>query len=130
LSLFVATLDAHKINLFTSQEGDTVEVYSYFANGNPCQSCRLIIKENNNVIVDTTLNKDGKYFFRPKAQELEISVNASGGHKVSESIKIQNIQKENLSEHIKKEKELQYQNIAIGLVIIFLFFILLKAVKR
>ena len=61
LFLFITTsLFAHKINLFVTNEENGVNIYSYFANGNPCINCKLLIKNGENIVLEDKLDINGK----------------------------------------------------------------------
>ena len=130
LTLLVCSLFAHKVNLFIVSENDTINIYSYFANGNPCKNCKLIIKNDDTIILEDTLDNKGKYNYKTKYKNIEVTVDASSGHIVKEKITVENLTEENLQEHKEKEKALEYQKIALGLFILFVFFFLLKRFTR
>lgn len=128
--LFINFSYAHKINLFTINENGKMEIYSYFANGNPCKNCRLIIKNDEKVVLETLLNDEGKYTFIPTSQSNEITIDAGEGHIAKEKVIVSDIKNEDLKEHIKNEEEKKDINIIIGLLLIFLIFFLLKRFKK
>ncbi len=133
LLLFLLFLDfsyAHKINLFITNENDKLEIYSYFASGNACKNCKLIIKNDEKIVLEDVLNSEGKYSYTPTFKNLEILVDASGGHIISEKIEVLNIKKEDLKERLNKEENQKYLNIFIGLFLIFVIFFLLKRFKK
>jgi nickel transport protein len=128
--LIASSLFAHKINLFVTNEENGVNIYSYFASGDPCINCKLIIKNGGNIILEDTLNEKGKYLFPSKYKEIEITVNASGGHMVKQDVIVDNIKNELLETHLKEEKEDEYIKILISLFLIAVIFYILKKVKR
>ena len=128
--LITSSLFAHKINLFVTNEENGVNIYSYFASGDPCINCKLIIKNGENIILEDTLNEKGKYLFPSKYKEIEITVNASGGHIAKQDIVVENIKNELLETHLKEEKEDEYIKILISLFLIAVIFYVLKKVKR
>lgn len=130
LVLFVSFSFAHKINLFVTNENDRLEIYSYFASGSACKNCKLIIKNEEKIVLEDVLNNDGKYRYKPTFKNLEIIVDATGGHIASEKIEVSNIKNEDLKEHLKNEENNKYLNIFIGLILIFLLFFLLKRFKK
>lgn len=121
---------AHKINLFVTNENEKLEIYSYFASGSACKNCKLIIKNEEKIVLEDVLNNEGKYSYKPTFKNLEIIVDATSGHIASEKIEVSNIKNEDLKEHLKNEEKDKYQNIFIGLVLIFLMFFLLKRFKK
>jgi len=121
---------AHKINLFILNENENVEIYSYFASGTACKHCQLIIKNKDKFILKDVLDDKGKYTYKPTHKNIEVIVDAAGGHQASEKIEISNIQNEDLKEHIEKEQDTKNRNIFIGLILIGLIFFFLKKVKK
>lgn len=128
--LFVSTLFAHKINLFITHENDTIDIYSYFANGAPCKNCKLIIKNDEKIILEDNLTRDGKYKYIPQHKNIEVIVDASAGHIVKEQLVIENIKQKDIRKYQEDEKNLEYQKIILGLAVLFIFFFLLKRFKR
>ncbi len=122
--------NAHKINLFITNENDTLDIYSYFANGAPCKNCELIIKNEDKIILKDSLNDEGKYQYKPTFKNIEVIVDATGGHKASEKLEIANIHNEDLKEHLIKEENKKDINILLGLLLIFIIFFLLKKFKK
>ncbi|KIM09651.1 MAG: hypothetical protein KU38_08925 [Sulfurovum sp. FS08-3] len=128
--LLLGTAWAHKINLFISQEGERVEIYSYFANGNPCKKCQLLIKNHDTILLKGVLNDEGKYQYLATHKNLEIIVNTEGGHSVKEEIETQNLHPQNLKSHLQSEQSKEQINAMLGLLLIFLIFFLLKKIKQ
>ena len=130
ITLFVCSLFAHKVNLFISNENDTINIYSYFANGKPCKNCKLIIKNNDNIILKDTLDTNGKYNYKAKYQNIEVTIDATGGHIAKENIVVGTLKEEDIQVHKEKEKVSEYKKIVLGLFILFVFFFLLKRFTR
>ena len=130
LALFISFLFAHKINLFVTNEENGVNIYSYFANGNPCINCKLLIKNGENIILEDKLDVNGKYLYSSKYKDIQVTIDASGGHIAKQDIVVENIKNESLQTHLKEEKENEYIKILISLVLIGLIFYVLKIVKR
>ena len=128
--LIVSSLFAHKINLFVTNEENGVHIYSYFVSGDPCKNCKLIIKNGENIILEDTLDEKGKYLFPSKYKEIEITIDANGGHIVKQDIVVENIKNESLQTHLNDEKSSEYIKIFISLILIFVVFYILKRVKR
>lgn len=128
--LIVSSLFAHKINLFVTNEENGVNIYSYFASGDPCKNCKLIIKNGENIILENTLDEKGKYLFPSKYKEIEITIDANGGHIVKQDIVVENIKNESLQNHLKKEEDDQHIKILISLFLIAGIFYALKKLKR
>ena len=131
LFLLIATsLFAHKINLFVTNEENGVNIYSYFASGNPCINCKLIIKNGENVVLEDKLDVNGKYLYSSKYKDIQVTIDASSGHIAKQDIVVDNIKNESLQTHLKEEKENEHIKILISLVLIGLIFYVLKIVKR
>ncbi|PUE66477.1 hypothetical protein [Arcobacter caeni] len=128
--LITSSLFAHKINLFVTNEENGVNIYSYFASGDPCINCQLIIKNGGNIILEDILDEKGKYIFPSKYKEIEITINASGGHIVKQDVVVENIKNELLETHIEKQKNDEHIKILISLFLIAVIFYILKKVKR
>ena len=128
--LFLNFLYAHKINLFISQEGENLGIYSYFANGKPCKNCKLFIKNEEKIILEDILNDEGKYNYKSSLPSIEILVDASSGHIAKEKVTLKNLKQENLKTHIKDEEDKKHLNIVLGIILIFFIFFLLKRFKK
>ena len=130
LTLFISFSFAHKINLFVTNEENGVNIYSYFANGNPCINCTLIIKNGENIVLEDKLDANGKYLYSSKYKDIQVTIDASGGHIAKQDIVVENIKNESLQTHLKEEKENEHIKILISLVLIGLIFYVLKIIKR
>lgn len=128
--LIVSSLFAHKINLFVTNEENGVNIYSYFASGDPCINCKLIIKNGENIVLEDKLDANGKYFYSSKYKDIQVTIDASGGHIAKQDIVVENIKNESLQTHLKEEKENEHIKILISLVLIGLIFYVLKILKR
>ena len=130
LTLFISFSFAHKINLFVTNEENGVNIYSYFANGNPCINCKLLIKNGENIVLEDKLDANGKYLYSSKYKNIQVTIDASGGHIAKQDIELENIKNESLQTHLKEEKENEYIKILISLFLIVLIFYVLKMLKR
>ena len=130
LALFISFSFAHKINLFVTNEENGVNIYSYFASGDPCINCKLIIKNGENVVLEDKLDANGKYLYSSKYKDIQVTIDASGGHIAKQDIVVENIKNESLQTHLKEEKENEHIKILISLVLIGAIFYVLKIVKR
>ena len=130
LALFISFSFAHKINLFVTNEENGVNIYSYFASGNPCINCKLLIKNGENIILEDKLDANGKYLYSSKYKDIQVTIDASGGHIAKQDIVVENIKNESLQTHLKEEKENEHIKILISLVLIGAIFYVLKIVKR
>ena len=130
LALFISFSFAHKINLFVTNEENGVNIYSYFANGNPCINCKLLIKNGENIVLEDKLDANGKYLYSSKYKNIQVTIDASGGHIAKQDIELENIKNESLQTHLKEEKENEYIKILISLFLSVLIFYVLKMLKR
>ena len=130
LALFISFSFAHKINLFVTNEENGVNIYSYFANGNPCINCKLLIKNGENIVLEDKLDANGKYLYSSKYKDIQVTIDASGGHIAKQDIVVENIKNESLRTHLKEEKENEHIKILISLVLMGAIFYVLKIVKR
>ncbi len=131
LFLFITTsLFAHKINLFVTNEENGVNIYSYFANGNPCINCKLLIKNGENIVLEDKLDINGKYIYISKHKDIQVTIDASSGHIAKQDIVLENIKNESLQTYLKEEKDDEYIKILISLILIGLIFYGLKILKR
>lgn len=128
--LTVTSLFAHKVNLFVTQDKNAVEIYSYFASGDACKACKLIIKNNDVVLLEDRLNDEGKYVYNAQENSLNIIVDASSGHLVEKEFTLNTMQEDNLEVVLKEEKENQFFKIILSLVFIGVFFYGLKRFKK
>ena len=128
--LIVSSLFAHKINLFVTNEENGVNIYSYFASGDPCINCKLIIKNGENIVLEDKLDANGKYLYSSKYKDIQVTIDASGGHIAKQDIVVENIKNESLQTHLKEEKENEHIKILISLLLIGLIFYVLKILKR
>ena len=128
--LIISSLFAHKINLFVTNEENGVNIYSYFANGNPCINCKLLIKNGENIVLEDKLDANGKYLYSSKYKDIQVTIDATGGHIVKQDIVVENIKNESLQTHLNDEKNDEYIKFFISLILIFVVFYILKRVKR
>jgi nickel transport protein len=127
--LCMNTLFAHKVNLFITHDKNRVNIYSYFASGDACKECKLLIKNGNTLVLNTVLNKEGKYQYESAFEELTIIVDASSGHLVEKKMTINQIKNPTLNEVLHQENQMKYFKIVLALLIMALLFYGLKRVK-
>ncbi len=130
LALFISFSFAHKLNLFVTNENDSLEIYSYFASGAACKNCKLIIKSDEKVIFENVLNDEGKYNYKPTNKNIEVIVDATSGHIANEKIEVENVKTQDINEHKIRENRAESIKILIALMSILLIFFLLKRFKK
>lgn len=128
--IFTSSLLAHKVNLFVTHEKNRVDIYAYFASGDACKGCKILIKQNDITLLEDKLNEEGKYLYEAKENAFKIIVDASSGHLVEKELTLNTMPKENLEEVLKEESSNQTFKIVLSLVLIGLFFYGLKWIKR
>lgn len=113
LSILILQLFAHKLNLFTTYEKQTLFVSAYFASGNGCQNCKIKIEdEEGNLIQKSFTNTQGEASFNIDKTSFYILVDAGGGHIVKEKI-TKEISKEEIKEEKKPLTSLEEENLML-----------------
>jgi hypothetical protein len=130
LLIFISSIWAHKLNVFLTNEDSHVHVYSYFSSGAVCQNCNLIIKNNDKIVFEDKLDKNGKYTYTSKYKNIDVIVNATSGHIADEKIEVTKPHTESLTAHIKEQKKEEHYKIVISLFLIAIIFFIIKKVKR
>ena len=141
---------AHKLNVFLQQEDTKVFVSSYYASGSFCKNCKVEVLNKSKQIMRTGItNNKGEFVIDVLDTFLYGNIEAKGGHKVENSIKIENIQKDLevnkkleglMQENKKLKREIEilkeknslsdlFKMIIALLVIVFIFYFL-KRVKK
>ena len=87
--LLHGTAMAHKVNLFAYVEGGTVYTESYFPDGTPVESGKVLVYDSQGeLLLEGVTNKAGLFNFAvPKIDDLTIEIQASMGHKNSYKLK-------------------------------------------
>lgn len=147
--IFINTVYAHKLNVFTNFEDNKLYINSYFANGNACQNCKIRIIKNDKLIVEDKTNEKGEFETIIDFNTFILSVDAGSGHAVLKDIRkvikpkkrYENEQLQKLQEENKKlklqikllEDKLSYFEffkIVFALLVIIGIFAFLKRVKK
>ncbi|AXH15805.1 hypothetical protein CP985_14055 [Malaciobacter mytili LMG 24559] len=151
LTIFVLQLFAHKLNLFTTYEKDTLFISAYFASGNGCQNCKIKIEDETGQLIQKAFtNTQGEASFNINKNSFYILVDAGGGHIVKEKITkeisdkivkeekkpLNSLEEENFKLKAKvkaleeKLEKLEFLKTIFALFIIFGIFYILKRVKK
>ena len=81
---FLAVLSSfafsHALHLFATQEGDKVEIYSYFYKNSPCMDCEVLISADGREILRTKTDKEGLASIRIPAKNFTIQIYGGAGH--------------------------------------------------
>lgn len=80
---------AHKVNLFAYVEGGKVYTESYFPDGTPVESGKVLVYDSrNSLLLEGLTDKAGLFSFNvPKVDDLTIVIEATMGHKNSFKLK-------------------------------------------
>lgn len=153
LFMLFSISNAHKLNVFTNFEDNTLYVNAYFANGNACQNCKLKILKDDKLILENKTNEKGEFEVKTKLNSFVLSLDAGSGHVVLKDIKkdiskqikskknyedtqLEKLQKQNeeLKLQIKLLEEklsyFEFFKIVFALLVIFGIFAFLKRVKK
>lgn len=89
LLLFSGTALAHKVNLFAYAEAGRVYTESYFPDGNPVESGKVLVYDSQDkLLLEGVTDKKGLFDFAvPKVDDLTIVIEATMGHKNSFKLK-------------------------------------------
>ena len=81
---FLAVLSSfafsHALHLFATQEGDKVEIYSYFYKNSPCMQCEVLISVDGREILRTRTDKEGLASIKIPAKNFTIQIYGGAGH--------------------------------------------------
>ncbi|MGM0519735.1 MAG: hypothetical protein ACQERD_08855 [Campylobacterota bacterium] len=155
LIILSISLFAHRVNVFTDYEKDSLYLSSYFPNGDPCVNCDVKIFSDEKLLKQLKTNSKGELNVSIDKKSLKVVVDASMGHKVIKNIVLEDkkIKKSSNTEEIKNDKleklkqenkklklkieslqeQLSFMNlikIIFSLFIIAAIFIILKRVKK
>ncbi len=89
LSLFAtAVVHAHKVNLFTYVEADTVFVEGYFSDGGKAQNSAVTVHaESGDLLLDGVTDSEGQFsFVLPQQRSIMVVLNAGMGHRAEQSL--------------------------------------------
>lgn len=77
------TAEAHKVNIFAYAEGGVVFTESYFADGHPVATGKVLVYDSAGaLLVEGVTDDDGLFSFpAPKVDDLTIEIDAGMGHK-------------------------------------------------
>ena len=71
---------SHALHLFATQEGDKVEIYSYFYKNSPCTECEVLISADGREILRTRTDKEGLASIKIPAKNFTIKIYGGAGH--------------------------------------------------
>ena len=80
LAVFTSFAFSHALHLFATQEGDKVEIYSYFYKNSPCMDCEVLISADGREILRTRTDKEGLASIRMPAKNFTIKIYGGAGH--------------------------------------------------
>ena len=80
LAVFTSFAFSHALHLFATQEGDRVEIYSYFYKNSPCMECEVLISVDGREILRTRTDKEGLASIKIPAKNFTIQIYGGAGH--------------------------------------------------
>ena len=80
LAVFTSFAFSHALHLFATQEGDRVEIYSYFYKNSPCMECEVLISADGREILRTRTDKEGLASIKIPAKNFTIKIYGGAGH--------------------------------------------------
>ena len=80
LAVFTSFAFSHALHLFATQEGDRVEIYSYFYKNSPCMECEVLISADGREILRTRTDKEGLASIKIPAKNFTIQIYGGAGH--------------------------------------------------
>ncbi|WP_314986993.1 hypothetical protein [uncultured Campylobacter sp.] len=80
LTVLTSFAFSHALHLFATQEGDRVEIYSYFYKNSPCMECEVLISADGREILRTRTDKEGLASIRIPAKNFIIQIYGGAGH--------------------------------------------------
>ena len=89
LFLSAGTALAHKVNLFAYVDGGKIYTESYFADGKPVKSGKVLVYDSRKtLLLEGVTDQEGLFSFDiPKIDDLNIVINAGMGHRNSFKLK-------------------------------------------
>lgn len=80
LTVLTSFAFSHALHLFATQEGDRVEIYSYFYKNSPCMECEVLISADGREILRTRTDKEGLASIKIPAKNFTIQIYGGAGH--------------------------------------------------
>ena len=80
LTVLISFAFSHVLHLFATQEGDRVEIYSYFYKNSPCMQCEVLISADGREILRTRTDKEGLASIKIPAKNFTIQIYGGAGH--------------------------------------------------
>lgn len=118
--LFASSLLAHKINLFAYDEQGIVYLHAYFTQSSPCKNCPIKLVDMQERILQTlSSDEEGKASVKLPASSFSIVVEGGMGHQQRIDYTAQSHPQEAQK---TPPSEMPFEKVALGLVIIALFF--------
>ncbi|ALG69286.2 hypothetical protein [Beggiatoa leptomitoformis] len=102
---------AHKVKLFATVEGSTINGYAYFSGGAAVQNMPVIVKDNSGVVLGESLtDTQGRFsYVLTQKQAVQLSINTGDGHQASYAIQADDVS-------ITTENKATKQNVKTNLV--------------
>lgn len=131
--LAVSNAYAHKVNLFCRFEGTTLHGEAYFSGGNPSQNStiRIFSLDSGEQIASGTTSSEGTFSIKlDKKIPVKAVLEAGQGHRATWTWSKTSEQSEPLPTAPAEKRQNPFMVIATGIVVIAVFFGLLKLWKR
>jgi len=103
---------SHKVNLFVTKIGKTLEVTGFFPDGSPCKNCEIkLFDKRGNLMANYKTDEEGKAKVTlPEGKsKIKVVLYAGEGHEVAKEIalekKISNLDKPKESKNFKEEAQ-------------------------
>jgi len=100
---------SHKVNLFVTKIGKTLEITGFFPDGAPCKSCEIkLFDEKGNLIADYKTDEEGKSKVPlPEGKsKVKVVLSAGEGHEVAKEIELEkSLSNSEKSKESKSSKE-------------------------
>lgn len=118
------SLFAHNLKIFVKQDEKILHVKSYFSTSSPCIECNVSVKTHDGKMFYFKTNKLGQIDIKKSLNPMQITVDASLGHKNSINIK---------EKFVSQSTDLPYPfwlRILVSLGLILAFFSALRYFKK
>ncbi len=121
--MICSSMLAHKLHILANDDGERLHVKSYFTKSSTCKDCEVRIYQNGKLIESGKTDESGTIEFLLSAKSIDIEVVASMGHK-------NRISYNSEGRLVAQNKHISIRKIFLALVLIALFFFLLRVYKR
>ncbi|MDD6055731.1 MAG: hypothetical protein PUB96_04180 [Helicobacteraceae bacterium] len=141
--IFVSLAFSHGLKIFATDDGDNLQIKSYFSAKSPCKNCEVLLMLDNEILRSGRTNDKGEAALKlPEVAKFDIVVDASLGHKgrvlyetegggqMAESGEAESAKNVESQAESKLEAENSTLKFALGFLLIAVIFLSLYAIKR